>query len=464
MKKKLSSLAMVAVALMLWACSEEATPLKKIKVQFGFNVAPGENSGGRAADELPAGVKVLLSLSNSSGPVLTQHPLTLHKFGSSYTTDPLELATDSYNVTDFLIESGDGEILYATPKEGSVLAEEIEHPLPFGFTVSESALTNIEMEVVAVGMNPPEAFGYASFEVKVFDPLPVVVFVEKNGTLTMTDAKVTLLRANGLRPEQEINIDAKVNYIDFDGDKNELYYIRILKPGYYDINQTFRYNDLIATLGTSPWKFVLTDVKELVLHRTATTTPWELTLGTIGNGNLQVIWSDGTVENMTFTGNPNALNQDMKMLSHAFASGGQGTQSLMVRGDIEKIFWFQNTSRNLVSVDVGDLLGLETISLYRCNLPVLDLSRNVNLRSIVLDKTDFTDLILDENKLTYVGINEGSTDATHDELAKEVHANTIANNLLRGQFNSYNTVMSAEAVLLLNELKADYEWSIVVPN
>src|SRR5690348_16913603 len=120
MKKLLTLLNALVILCLLYSCSEEEPMVQKEQVQFLLNVPASDNSG-RTASDLPEGVKLLISVANSSGSVLTLHPVTILKLGDSYITEPLELPVGRYSVTDFLV-ANTTEVLFATPKHGSPLA------------------------------------------------------------------------------------------------------------------------------------------------------------------------------------------------------------------------------------------------------------------------------------------------------------------------------------------------------
>jgi hypothetical protein len=465
MKIKFSLCAMLALAFAVFACSDEPSSLQKEKVQFSLDIQPSESSGGRTNSEVPDGARVLISLSNSSGTVLTRHPLVIHQFGSGHTTDPLELPVGNYSLTEFLIEDINGNIVMATPKKESTLGDAISSPLPIAFNVEKGNIVNLEMEVVPVDAHNPADFGYAAFSIDVFDPLPIVVFVEQHGALIMTEARATFSRTVPfLRVEQDLTLDASVNYIDFDGPHDELYHLRIYKEGYSGYSTYFKYQDIINTLGSSPWKIILRETEVVKVERPATTSVWNINIGTLGNGALQVVWSDGTVEDHVFQGAP-GHQQDNFTLSHTYESeNGQDTQHVWIRGDLSKIFWFR-VMTGINSLDIKHLGGLETLMLNRANLQELDLSQNGALRDFILDKSDIVNLTLGHNpKLKSVAIHESGTSvATYDELAKELYENVVANNLEFGQFDGHNIPMGPVAKGYLTQIRDDYKWTVYFP-
>lgn len=62
-------------------------------------------------------------------------------------------------------------MVLASPKTGSGLAYLTTRPLPFNFTVFPNKVTNIQPEVLVVGDQTPDKFGYTSFGIKIINPL-----------------------------------------------------------------------------------------------------------------------------------------------------------------------------------------------------------------------------------------------------------------------------------------------------
>ncbi len=248
--KKLRPLLIFILALFILSCSdEEPATIKKEKVQFSITPTVGDESGGRLNEELPEGSSLIITLSNSSGVVFDKHRVNIFNFSGSFITEPLEMSLGNYTIQDFLIVDERNTVLYATPKAGSLLTSAVKRPLPTRFNVSRGTLNTLDMEVLAVGDLTAADFGYASFSITVADynPLSIAVFIEQNDELILTNATGYIYQADLDQSIQTLNLAAKVNVINFHGDKSLEHRIRIKKSGYDVSSKPFIYNDLLAS-------------------------------------------------------------------------------------------------------------------------------------------------------------------------------------------------------------------------
>ena len=67
-----------------------------------------------------------------------------------------------------------GAVVYAAPVAGSPLAYLATRPLPFNFNIFPNQVTKIMPEVLAVGDQTPDKFGYANFGVQIIKPLDIL--------------------------------------------------------------------------------------------------------------------------------------------------------------------------------------------------------------------------------------------------------------------------------------------------
>ncbi|HEX9649581.1 MAG TPA: hypothetical protein VGA21_03400 [Cyclobacteriaceae bacterium] len=129
------------------------------------------NEGGRIT-ETPTPASVLISIEDESGNTVEDNKkLTLYSLGQGFVSESLQLIPGSYKLTQFLILNEDDGVIYATPQEGSELAEFVNDPLPIEFTISEDENTLVTPQVLAVHPeDTPESFGFASFGFEVVAP------------------------------------------------------------------------------------------------------------------------------------------------------------------------------------------------------------------------------------------------------------------------------------------------------
>jgi hypothetical protein len=133
--------------------------------QFNFSYKPVTVAGGRT-QELATPAFVSYSFTKADGTVVSDK-IDLYEFNGSFVTQPQSLNPGEYTLHQFLILDTDSQTIYASPLQDSPLADLVEHPLPLAFIVTNGAVTNVVPEVLAVGDNTPEDFGYVAlgFEV-----------------------------------------------------------------------------------------------------------------------------------------------------------------------------------------------------------------------------------------------------------------------------------------------------------
>jgi hypothetical protein len=139
---------LAALMLCLQSCDDHGAQPEKQKVQFSFSAGATSDNGRTRDTDLPENTHLRISIETSSGtPVFTNHEVKVLKAGDSYIADPVELMPGTYAITDFMI-TNNGELLYATPKAGSPLSAFVTHAVPHNFTVTESSVANVNMQVI----------------------------------------------------------------------------------------------------------------------------------------------------------------------------------------------------------------------------------------------------------------------------------------------------------------------------
>jgi hypothetical protein len=177
----------IGFILLVFSCQQEESILNKGTVTFSPATQTRNNA---RVQEVPKPAFALLSIKKENGEVVVEKKkLSLFSFGQGYVSENLELPTGSYQLTQFMILSADNSILYATPVEGSALAQFVADPLPISFTITENKNNLIVPQVLTVEpTDKPENFGYASFgfEVVAFNQN----FIKKIETRDSNDGKL----------------------------------------------------------------------------------------------------------------------------------------------------------------------------------------------------------------------------------------------------------------------------------
>ncbi len=97
--------------------------------------------------------------------VYDKEPIELIRFGDALMTRSLKLPVGGFMLTEFMLTDSSGVVLWATPREGSKLAGLVNNPLPQFFKIQANEATSVYIQVIRVGINQPEDFGYAQFNI-----------------------------------------------------------------------------------------------------------------------------------------------------------------------------------------------------------------------------------------------------------------------------------------------------------
>ena len=199
--------------------------------------------------------QLMVSITDLNGkPVLTDEMIPVYTFGSGFISEKIEIKAGEYNLTKFIVIDPSGQVVFASPLEGSPLAYITNDPLPIYFNITPDQVTSIVPEVIVVGNYTAGDFGYANFGVQIIKPLEFYAICFLDNPLIMaptqiTDAKLTVYSTDGwsfsfyLRPE--------VNHLIIRGGSD--YYTFVLeKDGY--VSQTFQFSagELMQTTRESP--------------------------------------------------------------------------------------------------------------------------------------------------------------------------------------------------------------------
>jgi hypothetical protein len=197
-------------------------------------------SQGRVAQEEPQALIVTVVDQNNT-PVLDKKKITLYSFNGTFISEPLDLKSGTYKLTEFFVLDENNNIVYATPLEGSPLAYLVNDPLPMDFIIVKDEVTKISPEVIEVGENAALDFGYATFSFNVVETLDFAVGVFIYNPLTqnfeLTPAELTITSL----PEQQVLfnglLDNKTSLIKI-RDGFTQYKITVEKTGYTTYQHT----------------------------------------------------------------------------------------------------------------------------------------------------------------------------------------------------------------------------------
>jgi hypothetical protein len=455
--------------LCIQSCDDHGAQPEKQKVQFTFSTGTTSDNGRVMGTDLPENTRLRISIETSSGtPVFTNEEIEVLKAGDSYMTDPVELMSGAYVITDFMIAT-DSELLYATPKAGSPLSAFVTHTVPYNFTVAENSVANVNMQVIDGRDHAPEEFGFTSFTANVVNILSVSVFTKQDGQTSLTGATAELRQ--GKKLIKTFSLDASMNTIGFEGDPDAVYTLIVYTDDEAKV-MTFNFKELKEGLGANPLKITLE--RALILTMDAYTyegEEWEddFELELEGTGSIHINWGDG--------------NKESGMLPYVGSNEyTYGTYTAIVTGDIHQItdLWGFAYETYISAIDgLTNLTALKTYNPSWGAVPIaVDLSKCENLEQIFIEKygapygpidlrTDFklpAQHFIKDFVFYVPGLEETREKVTAEEL--EVMVTNIYNNVTQRYIYDGRFIVSPVSEpspgtqQMLNILQNNYGWKV----
>ena len=199
--------------------------------------------------------QILISVEDLAGnAVLTDKLVPLYTFGTEYVSDNVEIKTGEYKLIKFMVINTLGDVVYATPMTGSPLACLCISPLPVNFNILPNQVTKIIPEVISVGDQTPDQFGYASFGFEIIKPLEFwTLCILDNPSLMaptqITTAKLTVSDSSGWH--FTFYLQAAVNHLIIRGGADN-YSFSIEKEGFPAQTIQVTEQDLLTTSLANP--------------------------------------------------------------------------------------------------------------------------------------------------------------------------------------------------------------------
>lgn len=458
-------LSMLACTMLFPSCQEdEKSPAKPGDVRFAIRPQTGkEGTAGRKASALPAGAILYVTVVNAAGEVVYDlKEVTLINVGNSVISQPLTLSPGNYTLTEFIV--ADSQVSYATPKQGSPLAQWVDDPLPVPFTVYDEDVTELSVEVLPFGEGyTPEDFGYVSFNITVapFPYFRLSVFRPEGETLTFSPVHAYLV--DGADTVYSKSLPAATNDIAFVGDLDKAYELVLVQPGYGKRVMSFVLKELIESQSGDPLNVTLEPALTFV-------TRWgrDFAFRLHGPaGDLTIDWGDGSVMPVS------SIRDETNRMEHAYGREAQFFVSVY-GSDIRDIgnleFYYGDGSLTAITLDHLPALGSFSIG-FAISPTVLDFSHNPHISSIEASMTNVREFVLPEapplHNVSLVG-NAGFSSSSLDEAIHAAYLNAITNNMHEGwlylsvepsgsTFVAYPSVQSYYELEILHDT---YGWEI----
>ncbi len=267
MKKNLLSYFLIAlISLFIFSCNDDDDPgnVQQGEVEFGFSLKDiTGNKSSKADTAEPAAL--IVSIEDAGGTlVYDMEEIELYNMNGSFISKPLSLLTGSYTLEKFLVIDAEGNVIYASPLEGSDLAYLVNDPLPIEFNVSKDETVKLVPEVLSTENLTPEDFGYTTFSFEVVETfdflLSVFVYDETAENFELTDAILSVsANENTIYTDsvQAITNQIKVN------DGFDSYILTVEKEGYTSYVDTFTNEELklyFSSEDNGPLVIILTKI------------------------------------------------------------------------------------------------------------------------------------------------------------------------------------------------------------
>lgn len=195
--------------------------------------------------------KIIISVADEIGkPIYFEKELNLHKLGASnsFISEPAFFSPGSYKLIGYQVVDESGDVIMATPLEGSKFAHLVDDPLAIDFTVEKGKTSKITPQVadtLETGHNNPEDFGYSTFSfdlVKTFHfQAGFFAYDESSDNLELTGASIRV--KNGTETLYTGTLRTAPDQI-YLRDDYELYEVTVSKNGYQDYSETFTADEL----------------------------------------------------------------------------------------------------------------------------------------------------------------------------------------------------------------------------
>ncbi len=244
-----------SIVLGISSCEKNILTHGKGTAEFSISLPNEDAKSAFSSDTVTVAYHIMLSIEDINGTVIISDSLIpLYIFGTSFVSENIELKSGQYNLTKFLVINPEGEVVFASPVEGSELAYLVNDPLPMYFKISAETITRVRPEVLYVGSHTPEEFGYASFGMEIIKPLhfwTTCIIAEPAETVKpqYTTAKLTVFAPDGWH--YTFRLEAKVNHLIIRG-KYSFYYFLIEKEGYTTQKLQFSQRELASSSYDDP--------------------------------------------------------------------------------------------------------------------------------------------------------------------------------------------------------------------
>jgi hypothetical protein len=226
--------------------------------EFSLSIPDGtsQTKSSTASDSAIVSFQVMISVEDLAGnAVFTDKLIPLYTFGTGFVSENIKINAGEFRLTKFMVINPSGAVVYAAPKAGSPLAYLCNRPLPFNFNIFPDQITRILPEVLAVGDQNPDKFGYGSFGVQILKPISFWAGVVIDNPMIMapfpqyTEARLTVFAKDGWH--YTFKMFAGLNNLVIRGG-SDIYTLVLEKEGFQPIKAEYKASILLAATKENP--------------------------------------------------------------------------------------------------------------------------------------------------------------------------------------------------------------------
>ena len=236
----LALVCLIGITTFWQSCQEDPIDVPNDPVEVSFNIIASNTATLKNTPlaDLENAQKVILTIQKCDGTPtdFIQHELDIYKLGDADITGKIALLFGSYKITEFYVLDDLDNIVYTSPLEGSLMAQNVTDPLPVLFNVSQKKSKAVEVEVVSTANLQAEDFGLVRFPITEVETFQFLISVSEQGMEKLLKAGLTV-SSNGYSYTQELDsiVDNKLTIKD----GYEEYALTITAIGYGTYKGTF---------------------------------------------------------------------------------------------------------------------------------------------------------------------------------------------------------------------------------
>ncbi|WP_339814217.1 VCBS repeat-containing protein [uncultured Imperialibacter sp.] len=219
--------------------------------EISFSPKFGNKSGSGRLLDLNDAAFILITIKKDDGsstPYSTSK-IELYQLNGEFISQKISLSVGSYSLTEFLVLDVDSNIIYATPEEGSLQAQNVGDPLPIEFVISRDEILDLQVEVVSTEDLELEDFGLVGFDLSLVNLFRFYINVSEKGKLEELLSAELTVESDTFVFHQHIEAIANNSVVIRDG--YPAYELTIEREGYATFNYTFT-RDSLAHYESSP--------------------------------------------------------------------------------------------------------------------------------------------------------------------------------------------------------------------